>query len=286
LTLACGPWNRPAAEALALFDEIVPFTFYQENISHRTPTPDLRDCLDRFEEVFKGRRFDLAVDLRIDADTRPLLERVDAWRRAGFDSRRAWPFLDISLPFLNPTSLLRAERLIVPAECFAAKAGKHRGDRIRIGGARNLIANIRRALTDSRGKTDRREVLIHGPWQPIDAGSYTIEPLINGHGRSFELCVEIVEQSGRTLMGRRRLTVAPTGVEPISIDFHENVEKFEFRIYGDPHQLPRFHFFGLAMTKKGEHDSFHQEEALAMLSVLTALRTEFPYEVLTSDAGA
>jgi SAM-dependent methyltransferase len=286
LTLACGPWNKPAAEDLALFDEIVPFAFFQEDVSHGMPTPAPNDRLDRFETLFKGRKFDVAIDLRIDADTRPLLERVDAFRRAGFGSRRVFPFLDISLPFLNPTSLLRAERLIVPAESFATKAGRHRGNRIAIGGLRNLMPNIRRTLRDPRRTADRKEILIHGPWRPLDAGSYMIEPLINGHGRSFELSVDIAEQSGRILLDHRRLTISPTGVEPLPVDFDEPVEKFEFRIYGDPHQLQRYHFFGLAMAKKGEHDSFHQEEALAMLAVLTTLRTEFPHDVLMSEGRA
>ena len=104
--------------------------------------PELRDRLDRFENLFKGRKFDVAIDLRIDADTRPLLERVDAGRHAGFGYRRVFPFLDISLPFLNPTYSLRAERVVVPAKAFRSSAGRRRRSRITVGTPRNPVRKL------------------------------------------------------------------------------------------------------------------------------------------------
>jgi SAM-dependent methyltransferase len=290
LTLACGPWNRQAAEELDMFDEIVPFSFFPEDVSLGAPPLDLRDSLNRFENLFKGRKFDVAVDLRIDPDTRPLLERVDAVWRAGFGYRRVFPFLDISLPFLNPTYSLRAERVVVPAKAFRSVAGRRRRGRITVGDPRNplrrLLWRIRRKLRDLKGKPRLSDALVCGPWRPIDPGSYLIEPLIDGRGETFELSVDIAA-SGRVLLSNQRLTVSAAGVAPpLSIDFDEPLEDFEIRINGDLQPRQRFDFRGLAMTKKGGHDSFHQEEALAMLSVLTALRTEFPHDVLISEAGA
>jgi SAM-dependent methyltransferase len=289
LTLACGPWNRPAAEELGLFDEIVPFGFFAEDISLGAPHPELRELLDRFEELFKGRKFDVVIDLRIDPDTRPLLERVDASWRAGFGYLRVFPFLNISLPFLNPTYSLRAERVVIPAKSFRSNSGRRRRSRITVGDPRNpmwkLVSAIRRKLRDLKGKPRRSEALVSGPWRPLDPGSYLIEPLIDGRGETFELSVDILA-SGRSLLSDQRLTVSAAGVAPLPVDLDGPLENFEIRINGVLQPRQRFDFYGLAVIKKGGHDSFHQEEALAMLAVLTALRTEFPYDTLLSEAGA
>ena len=53
--------------------------------------------LDRLRAVTRGH-FDLAIDLRVDDDTRHLLEHVDATLRCGIGSEIRHPYLDIILP--------------------------------------------------------------------------------------------------------------------------------------------------------------------------------------------
>jgi ADP-heptose:LPS heptosyltransferase len=97
ITLVCGSWTRPWAEQCGLFDKVVAFDFF-------TPTngewqgPSAAQ-FDTFKALPLGS-FDLAIDLRHDPDTRPLLAQVKARFRAGFCA----PFaaggecLDIALP--------------------------------------------------------------------------------------------------------------------------------------------------------------------------------------------
>jgi ADP-heptose:LPS heptosyltransferase len=97
LTLVCGSWNRAWADRLGLWDRVVTFDGLQ-----RGGTPWWREM----PEV--ARRFaalglpavDLAVDLRVDADTRALLGLVRARLRVGFAAPGAEVALDASLPGL------------------------------------------------------------------------------------------------------------------------------------------------------------------------------------------
>ena len=53
--------------------------------------------LQRFREICRGD-YDLALDLRVDEDTRFLLKHVEAAARCGIGPRARYPFLDIALP--------------------------------------------------------------------------------------------------------------------------------------------------------------------------------------------
>jgi ADP-heptose:LPS heptosyltransferase len=73
ITLVCGSWNEATVRALGVADEIRTYDYFPENSQN-------------FSEVCKGQ-FDIAVDLRVDEDTRPLLRHVDAALRCGIGSR-------------------------------------------------------------------------------------------------------------------------------------------------------------------------------------------------------
>jgi ADP-heptose:LPS heptosyltransferase len=100
ITLVCGSWNEALARRLGWFEHIVCFDFF---------TPLNRDWLaasieiqSRYEAVraLALETYDLAVDLRHDADTRPCLYRVHARYRAGFAAplEIGLPHLDLMLP--------------------------------------------------------------------------------------------------------------------------------------------------------------------------------------------
>jgi hypothetical protein len=95
ITLICGSWNADTARRLSITDDIRTYNYFPENVQQWNGTP-LED-ISRFREVSKGR-FDIALDLRVDKDTRPLLNHVDASLRCGIRSRSRHPYLNIALP--------------------------------------------------------------------------------------------------------------------------------------------------------------------------------------------
>ena len=95
ITLVCGSWNLELARRLGTADEVRTYDFFPENGALWTGQPF--EGLERFREVCYGA-FDIAIDLRVDEDTRFLLEHVEAATRCGIGLRARYPFLDIVLP--------------------------------------------------------------------------------------------------------------------------------------------------------------------------------------------
>jgi ADP-heptose:LPS heptosyltransferase len=95
ITLICGSWNAELARRLGVADEFRTYDFFPENGALRTGQPF--EDLERFRESCGGA-FDVAIDLRVDEDTRFLLEHVEAATRCGIGLRARYPFLDIVLP--------------------------------------------------------------------------------------------------------------------------------------------------------------------------------------------
>jgi len=97
VTLVCAPWNRELAERSNFFDRVIGFEFFAATkAAFRGLTGD---HLDRFCALELGE-FDVAIDLRHDPDTRPLLALVNAASKAGFAAPVAagGACMDISLP--------------------------------------------------------------------------------------------------------------------------------------------------------------------------------------------
>jgi ADP-heptose:LPS heptosyltransferase len=116
ITLVCGSWNRELAEATHLFDRVLALDFYRP--SHevgRIPGPTLEQNLERFAALGLGS-FDLAVDLRHEADTRAILRRVQATYKAGFSAGDC-EGLDLILPEVDHSA--RASHTFVPIQAAA-----------------------------------------------------------------------------------------------------------------------------------------------------------------------
>lgn len=104
LTVVCAPGNIELAQNSGLFDEVRGFSFFaamSENV--KKPT----------SEIYSGitaavpEHYDIAIDMRHDDDTRPLLGYVSADIKAGFDSQGArYTPLDISLPQIQQNNPL------------------------------------------------------------------------------------------------------------------------------------------------------------------------------------
>jgi len=95
IVLVCGSWNQETARAVGIADEIRTYDYFPEN-SHNWNGEAVEE-ITRFQQACHGR-FDIAIDLRVDEDTRPLLRHVDAALRCGIGSRARHPFLDVVLP--------------------------------------------------------------------------------------------------------------------------------------------------------------------------------------------
>lgn len=95
ITLVCGPWNEPFARSTGYFDDLRLFSFFPESGADWVGS-SVEDVA-RFHEIVGGP-FDIAIDLRVDDDTRFLLNHVDARLKCGIGKRRDHPFLDVLLP--------------------------------------------------------------------------------------------------------------------------------------------------------------------------------------------
>ena len=100
ITLVCGSWNEQFARQLGLFDRVVCFDFFTPlNRDWSATAESLMALYARVAEL-PLETYDLAIDLRHDADTRPCLYRVRAQLRAGFHAPAlpGEPYLDLLLP--------------------------------------------------------------------------------------------------------------------------------------------------------------------------------------------
>ncbi len=100
ITLMCGPWNVAVARRLDLFDRVVALSFFPGKVDaarRRSFDPGAIAALGLGE-------FDLAVDLRVDEDSRLLLRHVRARFKAGYFSRLMPPDMALVLPQDSPGS--------------------------------------------------------------------------------------------------------------------------------------------------------------------------------------
>jgi len=94
ITLVCGSWNRAMAEKTGLFDEIRVLDFF---ISNRAGVLSYRGD-PRMIADLKLPAYDIAIDLRLDEDTRGLLGHVRARCKVGYHSQLMPDDMSIVLP--------------------------------------------------------------------------------------------------------------------------------------------------------------------------------------------
>lgn len=115
LTLACARWNADWARRLGWIDSVIECDFFTEmNRDWRGPSLASYDAA---AAQIPGD-YDLAIDLRHDADTRPCLYRVSARQRAGFlaPPEPGLPQLDLLLPTMEGVPVAGAEDISLAAE--------------------------------------------------------------------------------------------------------------------------------------------------------------------------
>jgi hypothetical protein len=271
MTLICGPWNRDAAHALGLFDDIVTVDFFPEVSSHaheKSSDADQRRARaaaqDRFEQAIAGRSWDIAVDLRVDQDTRPLLAKIDATHRAGFGATEDFPFLDIALPFINPTAAGRAYRRVLKADQFSTHIGTHEGFAI-------VHPGSLRPYKPGAG-------LIYGPYATFEAGRWDMEMIIEPLKERFEIAYDVCADGGNDIFAYGLLSVGGATYPRFTIQLEEPTRGVEIRLW--THAAGRvapFRFLGIRAVKTGSFSALHQQEMLALLAHLVGLRMRNPF---------
>ena len=96
LTVLCAGASLTLAPLEPAIDRVIRFDFYHE-VSERGRRHLARRDLERLEAELAPHRFDLAIDLRRQPDTRPILRHTGARWLAGFDRNSTHGWLDIAV---------------------------------------------------------------------------------------------------------------------------------------------------------------------------------------------
>lgn len=257
LTLVCGEWNEARARELGVFDEIIGFSIFARNASLNGLYPfDAK--MEELKKLLGQRRFDLAIDLRVDEDTRAVLKYVNADVRAGLGYPRDFKFLDIALPMQSSTTAGRAGIYNVDASFFTAKYGANHGF----------------AIDLPAGSYPAGTTLIWGPYRSLTAGNYLIRVLMEDDaGETPPLDYDIVCDGGnRRIASGHCDAIASSGVW---VELREPIKDLEVRIWGRDQASRPVSFRGCQIRKEGSMDGAHQSEAMAMLVALVGQRMRF-----------
>jgi len=220
IRLICGEWNAPGAKASGLVDEVRCFNFFPERPIHdgvAKPVP-----LAPFDAAVAGE-WDLAIDLRVDEDTRSLLGRVDARLRCGIGSIAQFPILDIALPHEHAMRAVMSGRadsvIFFPPDRFNS-ALPHKGPLHQYG-----------PLTAGD--------IIHGPFTELPRGRLRVEIglTLRGHVpgiRPASIVCEIVRDGNqpvvRRVYGRRGALQLRRNPVVFEFDNPAHGSRFSFRI--------------------------------------------------------
>ena len=257
IDLVVGSWNVDLASDMHLADRVIGFDAFHRNSSEVEPNVDATLGLFRTQIT---ERYDLAIDLRADIDTRPLLHAVRAPLKAGIGQRERFPYLDIALPLdhiRNEATRPRDDH-VPPDRFFIQGAGKQRHF----------------ALYSDRDTVEREHPIIWGPYLELGPGDYM-----------FDFYIDLQQEHGSGLLqldialdrGRRVAEMVISG--PGSYQLHFRIDHpqtlFEARIFTvDGAPSITFGFHGGRLIKKGPGNVLHQSEYAALLIELVKMRID------------
>ena len=280
ITLVCGSWNADTARRLGITDDIRAYNYFPENVQQWNGAP-LED-IPRFREVCKGR-FDIALDLRVNEDTRPLLNHVDAALRCGIGSRSRHPYLNIVLPNEFET------REVVPvgAELLVFNP--------------NALQSRMPTQTPFFHETDFSVTdmhVIYGPYTRLPLGKLRAEfgfqlsaPIIWSK-RQVEIVAEVVRADVQDTIAFKRIQEVPNlSLTVLELEFANDdpSARYEFRVYvGGYSRRTRLRFFGIRVEAIEKGLSRHRYLPAELhigeqLSLLVQLVVERVRPVYTED---
>lgn len=253
VTLLVGSWNAEMARSLGLADEVIGFDVFPRNSSEEEVDVAGRAAL--FRAAVTGR-FDLAIDLRCDTDTRALLRLVDAPVRAGIGTRAQFPFLDIFLPLdFNRNWTEAAGETLFTHKDFATQGPVQRSE-------------FRSVFEADRA--ERQHAIVWGPYRRLRAGRYLFDPHVEfAPGQSGMLLFDIALDTRRAT----RLFVDGSGPLRLAFSVESFDAEFEFRVFTVDGEPPlSFSFFGGRLIREGAQSVLHQSEYQRLLIELIAIR--------------
>ncbi len=251
ITLVVGSWNLDLAQSVGVADHVLAFDVFPRNSSEaRVDVPGKRALF----EALITQEYDLAIDLRVDPDTRDLLNSVRAGLRAGMGTRNRFSYLNIFLPVdFNREEPEQARRDVLDHHGF------HSND--------SLVRSEHRIYCD--GAASRDGALIWGPYWSLRAGRYVFEPFLD------------IESEGSLLLDvglntQRECGLVAPSMSAVRLPFlvSQDNTQFEFRVWPlEGAELPRFSFYGGRLVREGAASVLHQSEYGRLLVELVRLRT-------------
>ena len=272
ITLLAGAWNRPQAEACRLVDKVESFDFFPE-VARNWDGRSVAD-LQMFRKATEGY-FDVAVDLRVDVDTRHLLQLVDAGVRAGIGPGARYPFLDVALPYdyaeRTRDRLTRDVNAVLGPDRFQSRMS-HQGD---------FRHETDFTVTDTH--------VIFGPYLSLPAGEYRARFDISWRGsglgrRPARVTLEVAQGASDVLATRllQAGSIRRGGKDKFVLPFtiRDEVTPCEFRVHaaGRPWRAV-LGFGGVKLERVGgppaarvKPADLHVGELMSLLVQLTADR--------------
>ena len=283
ITVLVGRWNLAQAESCGLVDEVASFDFFPEVA--RNWDGRIAEDMDAFRGAVPGH-FDLAMDLRVDLDTRHLLEHVDADIRAGIAPAGRFPFLDVSLPY-DYAQRLR-NKLSDEVDVVLGPDRFH---------SRMPRQGMFRHETDFT-VTDTH--LIYGPYLRLPAGEYRVSFDVSFRGSGFgrrpaRITLEAVQGASDVLASRvlDGATIRRGGAAlDLTFTIDDQTAPCEFRVHADGRPIRAvLGFGGIKLQRVGAPPAarlkpadLHVGELMSLLVQLTAERIK-PLAILEGAAS-
>lgn len=255
IDLVTGSWNVDLARALGVADRVIAFDAFPRNSTE--VEANVEATLGLFRAAV-AERYDLAIDLRTDTDTRRLLRHVDAAVLAGIGSKAHYPFLTIALPLdhtRNEAARPRQDR--IDHGLFSAQGSARRGH----------------FSTSSDGATVERDcAIVWGPFLPLDPGDYIFDFFIDFHDPdgagllSLDIAIDGGRKVAETIVSGPALFQLPFRVERPDTRFEARI----WAVEGQP--APGFTFYGGNLIRQAPGDLLHQSEYSTLMVELVRLR--------------
>lgn len=280
-TLVCGPWNEQLAREFPWVNTVKTLDFFAENpsLGHGKTT---RQSTAEFKQMMEGETYDLALDLRVDPDTRGLLKVVSASTRAGFGTKTEFPFLDLCIPTFNPTADFRTQVTFIPATQFHCYGDAvHEGFQIRSvptpKGIKPLLKFVASKIMPQTVFPYTRTPFVIGPSVTLPRGTYEVLPVINFGKQKTPLVYSIraSSNSGAILEG----PINTSGVAE-TVVIKDAASTIRYSLYLDPLRQHKFTFGGLKLSKFGNAtDGLHQTEMMHAIVAAAVQRLNFTLEL-------
>lgn len=262
IDLVCGAWNISSARQSGLFDQVLEFNATSSNPTEHAREP-YRLLAERFRKAVGGK-YDIAIDLRVDSDTRPFLALVDAGIKAGIGTQSLFPYLDVFLPVNESRHAKQTAQKTIPAEMFNSPP----------------TATVRRGYSidiKSQSRFQRRKgALIWGPYFELEPGLYQFEPHFERLGFGLPVNVPYDIALDLEVVDRGNLRIDQKKSNILTFRNSQAGAKFEFRIWPRKGGNPAVRFFGARFGRQGIEvvDALHQSEYLSLLVDLLITRVE------------